>query len=82
MDAGREMERAKGFEPSAENPQPIEPQPSAQTANSPYTQIRAQILGPPDPDLLLVVKSWPLVAQPLKAAILCIVAAAKGHHEK
>ena len=76
------MERVKGIEPSAENPQPIEPQPSAQRPDSAYTQIRAQILSPPDPDLRLVIKSWPLLTQPLKAAILCIVAAAKGHHEK
>jgi hypothetical protein len=71
------MERAKGFEPSPQNPQPIEPQASAQTANSPYTQIRAQILRPPDPDLLLVVNSWPVLSQPLKSAILSIVAAGK-----
>jgi hypothetical protein len=76
------MERVKGIEPSSQNPQPVEPQASAQTANPPYTQIRAQILSPPDPDLLLVVNSWPLLTQPLKAAILCIVAAAKGDHEK
>jgi hypothetical protein len=75
------MERAKGFEPSTQNAQPIEPQASAQTPNPAYTQIRAQILSPPDPDLLLVVNSWPLLTQPLKAAILCIVAACNGVKE-
>ena len=81
MDAGREMERAKGFEPSAQNPQPAQPQISAQTPDPPYTQIRAQISGRPEPELNTVVEAWPGLSRPLKAAILAIVGASKAQKE-
>ena len=67
------MERAKGFEPSAQNSQPAQPQNHPQSANSHYTQIRAQILGELGPELAQVVTAWSKIPPPLKAAILAIV---------
>jgi hypothetical protein len=75
------MERAKGFEPSTQNPQASQGQATAQAPDSAYTQIRAQILGQADPDLLRVVESWPTLSPALKAAVLCIVAACNGVKE-
>src|SRR5262245_27486407 len=71
------MERAKGFEPSTQNSQTAQPQSDSQTSESGYTQIRAQILRPHEPDLAQVVESWPKLSQPLKSAIISIVAASK-----
>ena len=67
------MERAKGFEPSAQNWQSPQSQENPQAPDSDYTQIRAQISGPIDPDLSKVAQSWPALSPPLKAAILAIV---------
>jgi len=37
-----------------------------------YTQIRAQIEKPLEPDLAAVVAAWPSLSAPLKAAIVAI----------
>jgi hypothetical protein len=72
--AGRwEMERAKGFEPSTQNPQGAERQRVPKVSQEGYTQIRAQIPGAVGPELARVVAAWPSLGQPLKAAILAIV---------
>ena len=67
------MERAKGFEPSAQNSRTSEPQDNPQTPFSDHTHIRAQILEPFGPELAKVVGAWQALTQPLKAAILAIV---------
>ena len=67
-----ELERAKGFEPSAQNSQPVQNQNSPETTSPAYTQIRAQILGELGPELTRVVANWASLSQPLKAAILAI----------
>ena len=67
------MERAKGFEPSAQNSKGEQNQASQQPAQDDCTQIRAQILGELGPELEQVVAAWSLLSQPLKAAILAIV---------
>ena len=67
------LERAKGFEPSSQNAQAAQSQNDLQSANSDYTQIRAQILGELGPELAQVVAVWSKLSPPLKAAILAIV---------
>jgi hypothetical protein len=67
------LERAKGFEPSTQNSQPIQPQANLQSSQSDYTQIRAQIPGELGPELAQVVATWSKLPAPLKAAILAIV---------
>jgi hypothetical protein len=73
MFKGIQMERAKGFEPFAQNSQQVQSQKNPQSSNSDYTQIRAQILGAFGPDVAQVVASWSKLSPPLKAAILAIV---------
>jgi hypothetical protein len=75
------LERAKGFEPSAQNSQPLQPQNHPQSADSDYTQIRAQILGVLGPELSQVVASWSKLPAPLKAAILAIVGSVTSSKE-
>src|SRR5437879_1582000 len=75
------LERAKGFEPSAQNSQAIQPQEIPQGPESGYTQIRAQILGQGDCELAQVAQAWPTLSQPLKAAVLSIVAASKAEKD-
>ena len=70
---GVKLERAKGFEPSAQNPQPVSNQPAREVASQGCTQIRAQILGELGPELARVVAAWSSLSQPLKAAILAII---------
>jgi hypothetical protein len=67
------MERAKGFEPSAENSEVLPNQQSSETAKVGCTQIRAQIPDSASPDLAKVVAAWAKLSPPLKAAILAIV---------
>ncbi|MGO8741327.1 MAG: hypothetical protein ACLQUR_02880 [Limisphaerales bacterium] len=71
--AEMKLERAKGFEPSTQKPQPIQTQNNPQSADSGYTQIRAQILGELGPELAQVVAKWPKLPPTLKAAVLAIV---------
>ena len=75
------MERAKGFEPSTQNSQTPRLEAPAQTSGSGYTQIRAQISEPTDPELAQVVEAWSGLSQPLKAAVLSIVAASRSQKE-
>jgi hypothetical protein len=72
------MERAKGFEPSAENLEVAVNQHSSETAKAGCTQIRAQIPASATPDLAKVVAAWAKLSLPLKAAILAIVGSATG----
>jgi len=67
------MERAKGFEPSAQKSELIDSQASSQTDKSDYTQICAQIPGELGTDLSRVVAAWSKLSAPLKAAILAII---------
>jgi hypothetical protein len=67
------LERAKGFEPSAQNSELVDSQALPQSEKSDYTQIRAQILDSSSPDLAKVVEAWPNLPGPLKAAILAII---------
>ena len=67
------MERVKGIEPSAQNPQVAENQGAAKDGERAYTQIRAQIQGHEGRGLSQVVDAWPRLSAPLKAAILAIV---------
>jgi hypothetical protein len=71
--AGCQLERVKGFEPSASNSQAVESQPVSESAETPYTQIRAQIAGDIGRDLSQVVGAWPSLPGPLRAAILAII---------
>ena len=67
------MERVKGIEASADNPQEKQPQHVEESANPGYTQIRAQIQGSDGRDLSQVVNAWAELPAALKAAILAIV---------
>jgi hypothetical protein len=67
------LERAKGFEPSAQNSKGKQNQASQQPAQDDCTQIRAQILSELGPELAQVVAAWSSLSQPLKAAILAII---------
>jgi hypothetical protein len=67
------LERAKGFELSAQNPQPAENEHAAKDGEGAYTQIRAQIQGKDGRDLSQVVNAWADLPPLLKAAILAIV---------
>lgn len=67
------MERAKGFEPSAQPSEPIQPQLVQNFTPAGCTQIRVQIHDPGTPDLERVIAVWPSLAKGLKAAILAIV---------
>jgi hypothetical protein len=70
------LERAKGIEPSAQNPQVAENQDTPKDGERAYTQIRAQILDNDRRDLSQVVNAWPGLPAAFKAAILAIVGAA------
>jgi len=61
-----------GIEPFAENPQVAENKQTTQEGERGYTQIRAQIEKPLEPDLTAVVAAWPSLSAPLKAAIVAI----------
>jgi len=75
------MERAKGFEPSAQSAQTPHSQGNPQPVNPGYTQIRAQISNPRPPDLEKVIDAWPSLPKALKAAILAIVNSASADRE-
>jgi hypothetical protein len=66
------LERVKGIEACADNPQVAEHQRATQEGERGYTQIRAQIGKPLAPDLAAVVVAWPSLSAPLKAAIVAI----------
>jgi len=66
------MKRVKGIEAFANNSQPAENQRATQEGERAYTQIRAQIEKPLEPDLAAVVAAWPSLSAPLKAAIVAI----------
>jgi hypothetical protein len=72
------LERAKGFEPSAQKSEPFQPQYNPHSSQSDYTQIRAQILDALGLELSQVVAAWPSLSEPLKAAILAIIHSAGG----
>ena len=72
------MERAKGFEPSAQSEKAVDSIGSPQVSSSDYTQIRAQILGQLGPELTRIVATWSKLPAPLKAAILAIVNSSEG----
>jgi len=67
------MERAKGFEPSPQNPQTAGNQPVTNDGEKDYTQPCAQIQGNDWRDLSQVVAAWGELPAALKAAILAIV---------
>jgi hypothetical protein len=67
------MERVKGIEPSPSNPQVAESEQTPSEGDRGYTQIGAQIQGSDGRGLSQVVKAWPDLPPPLKAAILAIV---------
>jgi hypothetical protein len=67
------LERAKGFEPLAQNSESPQNQEFPKSGREDYTQIRAQILGQLGPELTHVVAAWSKLSPPLKAAILAIV---------
>ena len=62
----------EGIEACADNSQPADNQHATQEEEGGYTQIRAQIEKPLEPDLAAVVASWPSLSAPLKAAIVTI----------
>ena len=66
------MERVKGIEAFTHNPQVVELEHVPGSDARGYTQIRAQIEKPLEPDLAAVVASWPSLSAPLKAAIVTI----------
>ena len=72
------MERAKGFEPSPQNPQVAANQPVTNDGETGYTQPRAQIQGNDWRDLSQVVAAWGELPAALKAAILAIVDTARN----
>ncbi len=74
VSASFSMERVKGIEACAQNPQTTENQHVPEDGERAYTQISAQILDSSCPDLARVVAAWPNLSAPLKAAILAIVA--------
>jgi hypothetical protein len=76
------LERAKGFEPSAQNSELVDSQVPPQPDKSDYTQIRAQILDSSSPDLAKVVAAWSKLSAPLKAAILAIIATSESQKEE
>jgi len=69
----QKMERAKGFEPSTQNSQPVVVQSFSEPVESDHTQIRAQILDKDKRNLAQVVNAWPELPAAFKAAILAIV---------
>jgi hypothetical protein len=72
------MERAKGFEPSAEKSESVDSKWASQSDKSDYTQIRAHVTGAVCPNLAKVVAVWSKLPAPLKAAILAIVNSLEG----
>jgi hypothetical protein len=72
------MERAKGFEPSPQNPQPVGNEHDGSNGERGYTQPRAQITGNDWRDLSQVVAAWGVLPAALKAAILAIVDTARN----
>ena len=66
------MERVKGIEAFTDNLQPADNQQATQEGERAYTQIRAQIEKPLEPDLAAVVAAWSSLSAPLKAAIVAI----------
>ena len=66
------MERVKGIEAFTDNPQTADNQYTPPDGERGYTQIRAQIEKPLEPDLAAVVAAWPSLSAPLKAAIIAI----------
>ena len=72
-----EMERAKGFEPSATIPEALDSKAYSRSDQSDYTQGRAHTIGASCPDLAKVVVSWEKLPAPLKSAILAIIKSAE-----
>jgi len=66
------MTPAKEIEPFTDNSQVADNQHTTQEGERGYTQIRAQIGKPLEPDLAAVVAAWPSLSAPLKAAIVAI----------
>jgi len=69
------MERAKGFEPSAQKLEVPQNQGHPNETKGGCTQLYAQISGPCCLELSYVVAAWSKLSRPLQAAILAIVAA-------
>ena len=78
MDGGKEMERAKGFEPSTQLPQTAQNKPIPETAATDYTQIRAQVSVTEETDRVRLFERWPSLPLHAKAAILSIIELADG----
>jgi hypothetical protein len=66
------LRRGAGIEAFTDNPQTAENQHTTQEGEGGYTQIRAQIEKPLEPDLAAVVAAWPSLSAPLKSAIVAI----------
>jgi hypothetical protein len=62
----------KGIEAFTDNPQPAEIEHIPGDDARAYTQGRAQIEKPLEPDLAAVVAAWPSLSAPLRAAIVAI----------
>jgi hypothetical protein len=75
------LERVKGIEASTDNSQSTENKCVTCGCESAYTQIRAQIEKPLEPDLLRIAAAWPELSAPLKAAVLALVGAAAASKE-
>lgn len=70
------MERVKGIEASTAILQSSEIEVVKSSAETRYTQIRAQIEKPVDSDLGGVISAWPELSAPIKVAILALIGAA------
>jgi hypothetical protein len=70
------MERAKGFEPSKENPQVAETQQTPKALKSAHTQQCAQSQDDDWRNLAQIVSAWPDLPPALKAAMLAIASTA------
>ena len=66
------MERLKGIEAFTGNPQVAQVEHIPGDGARAYTQMRAQIEEPLEPDLAAVVAAWSSLSAPLKAAIVAI----------
>jgi hypothetical protein len=67
------MKRVKGIEASTDISQSAETKCVTCGCKSAYTQIRAQIEKPFDPELRRIIAAWPVLSAPLRAAVLALV---------
>jgi hypothetical protein len=76
------LERVKGIEAFTDNSQSTENKCVTCGCERVYTQIRAQIEKPLEPDLQTIVAAWPALSGPLKAAVLALIGAAAASKEE